>query len=326
MLSRVANSIYWMNRYIERAENVSRFIDVNLHLMLDMPSGTNEQWEPLLSATGDLLSFRERFGEPTRENVVAFLTFDGDNPNSIFSCLREARENARSVRDIITADMWEQINTFYLMVRGAASTVNLSEAPHEFFTEIKMASHLYQGITDATMAHGEGWHFGRLGRLLERANMISRILDVMYFNLLPDSSDVGGPVDDVRWSALLESVSAFEMYRQRHGPITSSRVAEFLTLDREFPRSMYSCVINAEESLLAISGSPVMNSQNSAEQKLHLLSSELERSRIDDIIIGGLHEFIYEFQTKLGEIGGSVFDTYFALPIADTFSSNVSDE
>ena len=117
MLSRVADSIYWMNRYIERAENVSRFIDVNLHLMLDMSSGADEQWEPLLNATGDYLAFQERFGDPTRENVVAFLTFDANNPNSVFSCLREARENARTVREIITADMWEQINTFYLIVR-----------------------------------------------------------------------------------------------------------------------------------------------------------------------------------------------------------------
>ena len=164
MLSRVADSIYWMNRYIERAENVSRFIDVNLHLMLDMPSGADEQWDPLLYSTGDYLSFQERVGRATRDSVVKFLTFDKDNPNSIFSCLREARENARTVREIITAEMWEQINTFYLAARSAANLGTVPGEPHEFFTGIKMASHLYEGITDATMAHGEGWHFGRLGR------------------------------------------------------------------------------------------------------------------------------------------------------------------
>ena len=126
MLSRVADSIYWMNRYIERAENVSRFIDVNLHLMLDMPSGADEQWDPLLYSTGDYLSFQERLGRATRDSVVKFLTFDTDNPNSIFSCLREARENARTVREIITAEMWEQINTFYLAARSAA---NLGTVP-----------------------------------------------------------------------------------------------------------------------------------------------------------------------------------------------------
>ncbi len=126
MLSRVADSIFWMNRYVERAENVSRVVDVNLHLMLDMPDGVDEQWAPLLKATGDYEIFQERFGEPTRDTVVAFLTFDDQNPNSVFSCLREARENARTVREIITADMWEQLNTFYLMVRDANTDGSLS--------------------------------------------------------------------------------------------------------------------------------------------------------------------------------------------------------
>lgn len=257
MLSRVADSIYWMNRYIERAENGSRFIDVNLRLMLDMPSGADEQWEPLLHATGDYQAFQERFSDPSRENVVAFVAFDANNPNSIFSCVREARENARTVRQIITAEMWEQINTFYLTMRSAANAGTMPGGPHEFFTGVKMAGHLFEGITDATMSHGEGWHFGRLGRLLERANMTSRILDVMYFNLLPDMQDVGGHVDDVRWTAVLNAASAFEMYRQRFGPIAPNRVADFLILDRDFPRSIKSCVTNADESLHAISNSPI---------------------------------------------------------------------
>src|SRR5688500_8287739 len=120
MLSRVADSIYWLSRYIERAENVARFIDVNLHLMLDLPPGASEQWEPLVQTTGDLQVFETRYGAATKENVVAFLTFDPDNPNSILSCLRAARENARTVREIISSEMWEQANKFYLMVREAA--------------------------------------------------------------------------------------------------------------------------------------------------------------------------------------------------------------
>ena len=321
MLSRVADSIYWMNRYIERAENVSRFIDVNLNLMLDMPSGANEQWEPLLNATGDYTSFQERFGDPSRANVIAFLTFDAYNPNSIFSCLREARENARTVREIITADMWEQINTFYLMVRASAIAGALPGTPHEYYTEIKMASHLYEGITDATMAHGEGWHFGRLGRLLERANMTSRILDVMYFNLLPDIHDVGGPVDDVRWTAVLNAGSAFEMYRQRFGPIAPDRVADFLILDREFPRSINSCVSSADESLHAISNSPVGTWMNSAEENLYKMRSDLDGSNIDKIILGGLHEFLDGVQFGLNSVGNSIFETYFALPLPSSTSS-----
>src|SRR5262249_30588231 len=168
MLSRVADSIYWMHRYIERAENVARFIDVNLRLLLDLPPGTTEQWQPLVDTTGDHALFRERYGQATQEHVIRFLTFDTSNPNSIYSCLRMARENARSVREVISSEMWEQLNRFYLMVRNAAATAGGKQTPHELFTEVKMASHLFVGITDATMSHGEGWHFGRLGRLIER--------------------------------------------------------------------------------------------------------------------------------------------------------------
>ena len=121
MLSRVANSIYWLNRYIERAENVARFIDVNLNLMLDLPSGVSQQWKPLVVTTGDLKLFEERYGEATAENVIQFLTFDLDYPNSILSCLRAARENARSIREIISSEMWEEVNTFYHMVQEAAA-------------------------------------------------------------------------------------------------------------------------------------------------------------------------------------------------------------
>jgi uncharacterized alpha-E superfamily protein len=296
MLSRAADAIYWISRYIERAENVARFIDVNLNLMLDLPVGTSEQWAPLVHTTGDLLLFQERYGQATKENVEAFLTFDMDNPNSILSCLRMARENARSVREIISSEMWEQVNTFYLMVRAAALEGRILEAPHQFFTEVKMASHLFVGITDATMSHGEGWHFGRLGRLLERADKTSRILDVKYFSLLPAVVEVGTPFDDIQWAAVLKSASAFEMYRKRHGRLVPTRVADFLILDREFPRAMHDCIVKAEESLHAISGSPPGTFQNLAEQRLGRLRSELDYAQIQEIIASGLHEFLDAFR------------------------------
>ena len=242
-----------------------------------------------------------------------FLTFDLDDPNSIFACLRLARENARSVREIISSEMWEHLNTFYLMLRDAASSMQVMEAPHEFFTNVKMASHLFQGITDATMSHGEGWHLGRLGRLIERADKTSRILDVKYFILLPSVSDVGTPLDDIQWAAVLKSVSAFEMYRKRHGRITPERVADFLILDREFPRATHYCVIKAEESLHAISGSPGGTFQNVAEQRLGRLRSELDYAQIEEIIAYGMHEFLDTFQEKLNDVGDAIFETFFAL-------------
>jgi uncharacterized alpha-E superfamily protein len=319
MLSRVADSIYWMNRYIERAENVARFIDVNLHLMLDLQVDTDTQWAPLVDITGDHLLFQERYGAATKEHVVAFLTFDANNPNSIYACLRAARENARSVREIISSEMWEQVNTFYLMVRTAAAAGRVVAEPHAFFTEVKMASHLFVGITDATMSHGDGWHFGRMGRLLERADKTSRILDVKYFLLLPTVSDVGTPTDDIQWAAVLKSASAFEMYRKRFGRLRPDRVADFLILDREFPRAMHYCLVKAEESLHAISGSPIGTFQDPAEQRLGRLRSELDYAQIQEIITRGLHQFLDTFQAKLNDVGEAIFATFFALrPMTET--------
>src|SRR6266487_4660610 len=183
MLSRVAESIYWMSRYVERAENVARFIDVNLQLMLDSPSGESQQWQPLVNTTGDHADFDQRYGAATQQDVLHFLTFDAENPNSILSCLRAARENARTVREIISSEMWLQLNKFFLLVNAAAENPEALSSRHEFFSEVKNASHLFNDVAAATMTHGEAWHFARLGRALERADKTSRILDVKYFLL-----------------------------------------------------------------------------------------------------------------------------------------------
>ena len=314
MLSRVADSLFWMSRYIERAENVARFIDVNMHMILDLPVGSAEQWEPLVTTSGDQEQFAARYATgATKENVIQFLAFDAENPNSIISCLRVARENARSVREIISSEMWEQVNTFYLMLKAPDSLRRARESPHEFFTEIKMASHLFTGLTETTMSHAEAWHFCLVGRLLERADKTTRLLDVKYFILLPRATDVGTPIDDIQWSAVLRSASAFEMYRKRHGRIAPDRVADFLLLDREFPRAVHYCLIKAEESLHAISGTPIGTFRNPAEQRLGQLRSELGYARVADILAIGLHQFLDGLQIKLNLIGDAIFETFFAL-------------
>jgi uncharacterized alpha-E superfamily protein len=317
VLSRVADSIYWLNRYIERAENTARFIDVNLNLMLDLPPGSNEQWEPLVRTTADLPLFLEHYGEPTRSNVLEFLTFDPDNPNSILRCLHAARENARSVRDTISSEMWEQVNTFHLMVRNAAFTRS-AEDFNLFYTRVKLESHMCLGIANATMSHGEGWHFGRLGRMLERADKTSRLLDVKYYILLPEISDVGTPLDDLQWSALLKSASALQMFRKRFGRIQPERVADFLILDREFPRSILFCLEAAEESLRAITGAPVGTFSNDAQQLLGRLCARLRYIRIEEVIRQGLHEFLDGVQQELNAVGEGIFSAFFALrPVTD---------
>ncbi len=317
MLSRVADSIYWMSRYVERAENISRFINVNLSLILDQQLEGHEQWEPLVRITGDYEMFKAKYGQATGDNVIEFLTFDKEYPNSIFSCVRSARENARTIREAISSEMWEYLNRLYLKVRDRANHKRevLTTDAHQFFTEIRLAGNLFDGITDNTLTHNEGWHFCRLGRLLERADKTSRMLDVKYFILLPSLADVGTPYDELQWSALLRSASAYEMYRKRHGRITPEKVVQFLMLDGEFPRAMLYCITKSEESLHDITGTPMGAYANYAEQKLGSLRSELAFTSTKDIIRKGIHEFIDDFQDNLNNVDAAIYKTFFELSV-----------
>jgi uncharacterized alpha-E superfamily protein len=310
----VAESIYWMSRYIERAENVARFIDVTLNLQLDMPVGSIQQWQPLVDTTGDGAAFTRRYGIATQRSVIQFLTFDAENPSSIRSCLRAARENARSVREVISSEMWEQLNEFYLMVNSAAADAGSLSDPQNLFASVKMSSHEFAGVTDATMTHSEGWHFTRLGRHLERADKTSRILDVKYFLLLPTAADVGTTYDDLQWAAVLKSASAFEMYRKRFGRMSPDRIVEFLLLDREFPRAIQCCLMMARESVHAVSGTPAGLFRSPVERLLGELCSELAYAQMDDIVAAGLHEYLDRLQTRMNTVGTGIYETFFAGP------------
>lgn len=311
MLSRVANSIYWLNRYIERAENVARFIDANYHMTLDSPDGTGNQWQPLINTTGDHELFERLYGSVSQENAIEFLVFDRNNPNSIASCVRAARENARSVREYISSEMWEQLNTFYLMINTAAQEVSM-DLPHQFFVDIMTSSHTFIGITDSTMNHDEGWHFGRLGRMLERADKTSRILDVKYFILLPSVEYVGSPYDNTLWGALLHSASAFEMYRKRHGRIDPKKIVEFLMLDKYFPRAVHYCIMTAMISMNNITGSQRGTFANKAEQSLGKLLAEFNFASLDEIFNYGLHEYLDGTQTRLNTVGREIQKIFFS--------------
>jgi uncharacterized alpha-E superfamily protein len=279
--------------------------------MLDLPSGSREQWQPLVSISGDDAEFSAKYPVATRDNVIKFLAFASENPNSIVSCLRAARENARTIRESISPEMWEQVNSSYLMANAAASN-ELLRSLSSFFSEVKRASQLFHGITDATLSHGEEWHFYRMGRLLERADKTSRLLDVKYFMLLPSVTDVGTPLDDIQWAAVLRSASALEMYRKRHGHIAPEQIINFLVLDHEFPRSIHYCLTAANDSLHSISGTPIGMYRNPAEQRLGQLRSELAYTDMRQIVTRGLHEFLDGFQNKLNLVDQGIFETFFA--------------
>ena len=214
------------------------------------------------------------------------------------------------MREIISSEMWEQLNQFYLMV-NSANTASQTD-PQDLFASVRMAGHLFAGVTDATMTHNECWNFCRLGRMLERADKTSRILDVKYFLLLPTAADVGTTSDDIQWAAVLRSASAFEMYRKCHGRIAPDRIVEFLLLENEFPRAIQYCLVRARESVHAISGTPAGVFRYPVERLLGELCSELAYARVDSIIAAGLHEHLDRLQTKMNQVGNGIAETFFA--------------
>ena len=313
MLSRVANSIYWMCRYIERAENVARYISVNLNLLLDLPSEKGKHWEPVVMTTGDQKVFEESHPSYSQEAVIQFLTFDRQYPNAIVSCLAAARENARSIREIISSEMWEHLNNFYLELAEPGGHTMAQEDPHRFFKIIQMRSHLFTGLMDCTMSHGEAWNFARIGMMIERADKTSRILDVKYFMLLPRADLVDSPIDNIQWTAVLKSASAFEMFRKTHHQITPRNVADFLIFDAQFPRSIRHCISKAQICLHRITGSPTSAARNPAEKRLGRLKADLDYTDIDEVIENGMHETMDSLQTRLNEVDAAIGTTFFNL-------------
>lgn len=317
MLSRVDDSIYWMNRYIDRAENTARFADVNLHLLLDLPETFEGQWDALVHITGDHEDFAARYGSADDEAVISFLTFDPVNPNSIISCVSAARENARSVREILSSETWEALNELYLSLHAAGAQQKARESPHEFFRNVRKSSHLVEGVMAETMSRGEAWHFSRMGRSLERADKTTRILDSKHFLLLPEAAHVGMPIDDLHWSAVLRSASAFEMYRKVYGRVVPDRIVRFLILDEEFPRSVRFCLYDAERAVHAVTGTPQRSFHNPAEHRLGQLVADLNYTDEQEIIQGGLYERLDDPQQEIADVGDALFETFFALkPLA----------
>ena len=311
MLSRVASSIYWMSRYLERADNVARFLDVNSTLILDMGWEKNEaQWAPMVHASGDTADFDKRYKGYTEKNVVRFLTFDNKNLNSILSCIQSARENARTVREIISSEMWETVNELYHLVEMHNRKRNIGDL-QPFFKAVHHANHLFAGLVENVMSHGEGWHWARIGRLLERADKTARMLDVKYFLLLPKGELVDSPYDAVEWGAVLKSVSGFEMYRKQFHRANYQDVVQFLVLDPHFPRAIRHCIHNAADSLSTITDMLQVSVPATAEMKK--LEASLDQSDTAGILTTGLHEFIDVFQFNLNIVDSSLYECFFAV-------------
>ena len=311
MLSRVAESVYWMSRYVERAENVARYVDVNYNLTLGDSAPLAEQWLPLIYTTGDQNDFFERYREPNRENTLKFLLFDAENPNSILSCISKARECARTVREVLPAAIWEQLNRFRMLVLAASESGNAFRQPYDFCEAVRTASQLLAGIAGSSMLHDEAWMFEQMGRFIERADKTSRIVDVQYFILLPKVEDVGTTIDIVRWSSLLKSADALDMYRRTHGRIMPEKVAQFLIVDPIFPRSIRFCVNQVQNCLNAMRACEPRRSDLPSEKLASQLSLRLNSVSIEEIIEQGMHAFIDQFQGAINSLGNIVYGDFF---------------
>src|SRR5437868_10859462 len=317
MLSRVADSLYWLSRYIERAENNARIAEVNLQLLLDLTNQWNadpqQQWDPIISSLEENELFVSLYEAPSGQAVVDFVSLQKQNSNSIFSCLSRARENARTTREQISSEMWEQINKLYLFVKSDSAKKLVRTSPYEFFKRIVTGSHLFQGTTDATMTHGEGWDFIRIGKLLERADCTSRILDIKYHILLPSGEKIGGNIDTVQWMSVLRSCSALEAYRKIYfGQVAPWKVAEFIITHSGFPRSIRFSVDFFDGALHHISGSNETKYANEAERLSGRLRYDLDYATIGEIFKFGLHEYLEQIQDRLAEIDHAIHATYCA--------------
>lgn len=317
MLSRVADCLYWMSRHVDRADNTARLVEMNLQLMVDVPTQLSEElklsWLPTAACLGDEKLFRKHYEKPDAASVTEFLVFDRDNPNSIVSCLAAARENARTVREQISGEMWEQINRSYLWGISKAARQKFERNPYEFFQTIKEISDLFQAVTNNSMIHGEGWDFIQMGKWLERADKTSRILDDKFHIL----RRTGKRDELLQWSGVLRCCSARLAYQKIYvADVQPIKVAEFLILNRSFPRAILFCVQNLDSALRRVSGVAPGHYSNQAEKISGRLLSELNFCAIDEIYEQGLHLAMDLLQVRFNQIGASIATSciYQALP------------
>jgi len=310
MLSRTADHLFWMSRYTERAENTARLLDVNYQTAL-LPQSTAEAqtgWRGLLSISELKPAYAAKYGESiTARDVMDFMVRDEKNPSSIVSCLRNARENARAVRGTLTTEVWETQNQTYLEVVRMLRNGDFERDPSRFFEWVKFRSHLSRGVTAGTMLQDEAFHFLRLGTFLERADNTARLVDVKFHAI---QSDFPGVADEeeqqhdfYHWSAILRSVSAFEVYRKVYRDVIKpERVAELLILRPDMPRSLLGCLNEVIMNLSMVTSDPLSETQRRAGK----LRSDLQYARIDEILAAGLHAFLVQFLDRVNELGAHI--------------------
>lgn len=302
MLSRTADSLYWMSRYLERAEHAARLLDVHINLALDnTPESAEARWQRVLACL-DPATARKGVPQAASEATVDALAFDMSNRNSIVSCIMAARENARQVREQISSEMWEQINRLFHEVRRSGIEERRDAQPLEFLWSVREKSYLFQGITDSTMSHGEGWQFIQLGRFLERASATAIMLDVHFaeFSRMPDWDATLG---DLEWVGLLRSCTAFEAYCKVYtAELRPKRIIEFVLLNEDFPHSVRFSVDHLQRALMSLAQASPSRHADRLRKLAGRLSSSLAFAQIDDVLAGDVHAMLEGVQRQCNQI------------------------
>ena len=306
MLSRTADHLFWMSRYTERAENTARMLDVNYQTSLLPQSAAVARvgWQGLLSISELLSTYNAKYGDIVQRDVMEFMVKDEENPSSIISCLRAARENARAVRGSLTTEAWETQNQTWLEARRMLRDGEFERDPAQFFDWVKFRSHLSRGVTQGTMLQDEAYHFLRLGTFLERADNTARLVDVKFHALESDfygaASEKDQEYDFYHWSSILRSVSAFEIYRKVYRDVIKpERVADLLILRADMPRSLHASLVEVVRNLAQVSNDQSAETQRRAGKLL----ADLQYGRIDEILATGLHAFLTQFLDRVNELG-----------------------
>jgi len=309
MLSRTADHLFWMSRYTERAENTARMLDVNYQTSLLPQSEAVAQvgWQGLLSISELLSSYKERYGDIQARDVMDFMVKDESNPSSILSCLGAARENARAVRGTLTTEVWETQNTTWLEVKRMVKSGAFEADPAQFFEWVKFRSHLSRGVTVGTMLMDEALYFMRMGTFLERADNTARLVDVKFHAVQSDffgtANEKDQEYDFYHWSAILRSVSGFEVYRKVYRDvIRPERVAELLVLRSDMPRSLHASLNEVVNNLSLVASDPSSETLRRAGK----LRAELQYGRIDEILTTGLHAYLTQFLDRVNDLGANI--------------------
>ncbi len=308
MLSRVAENLYWLSRYVERAENTARIVSVNANLLLDLPRGIAPGWKPLVEIIGGEVLFSHLYNDYNERSAVNFLVGDMRNPGSILSSLSLARENARTIRDIFQREAWELINELYLYAKDNAQTGISKRGRFTYLKHIIHGSQTLTGITSGTMNHNAGFHFMRLGALLERADMTTRLIDARSANLLPDEVASQRSFENIQWRSILKSLNAYQMYRQKmQVRVRRGDALRFLLQDDEFPRAFYRCIIAAESRVKKLP------EHENVLRALTRTNRLVTKANIESLTENQeeLHDFIDKLQLELAHVHEHIAEQYF---------------